>query len=1026
MKIRPSKIIHIGDIHIFFSKKFEAHEFVFNEFYKKLEIEKPELIVIAGDLIDSKTKLSPEQFNIGRNFLLNCASYCPLLIILGNHDLNLNNKERLDSISPIVYSLNNETTFPIHFFKNSGVYDLYNIKWAVWSCLDDQLKPEINREADDYIIGLYHGAVKGCVSDNGFILTEGIDIKEFDEVDICMMADIHKRQTFRSGDIVYSGSILQTKISEPAHGSYVVWTLKNDKYVYEFKDLDNIYSTITTDLNDLDKVVTENENQLIIIKYDSSIISKTESIRLRKELQAKYKNKIEFKPSIKKKVKLIETVEENKIKKKVDLQVAMNDYLATLKITPEEKKLIIELDLEYESNLDLSKDFEQGDFTIRLIELTNFLSFEKAIIDFDKDGVIGISGKNRIGKSSVIKGIIFALYNSSPDNNSSLKKLINKHNSKEEANVTLYLSKSGKNYKISRTLTPKKKEGVTTLLEFDEVDDFFNEVKSLTGEKRQDTEKEIQKYFGIESAFEILSLYSAQTKQQELIDCKNTERLKLINRFIGLQTYEAKLEAVNEDYKNEKIKYQIILKDFNQSKDLSVMDKELMCSLLKEDEINIDILDLKESEKISDFKNRHLVSNYELNKKISSKIVIDPVDSLLEIEVIKKKIENKKEEKRKSIELIKISNEKKDKITLNFFGQYNGEINKYKIDWKSMKAEEGELAVMKSDIKKLESQLIERVCQTCEKPFTTDDVYNVQRKIEELKNDIAELEITVFLFDEKNKKINHLQNLYSDYKDELDTYSNDLKKIDLEINSFDTNIENLNLKSIDWEEVKAAKLKLIDLEKEYLNLLLIKKDNEKTLNMLQNDLGSIRTTIKLLRKEIDIYNTHFNNLTIVESKMNVLKLYKEVVNKDGLPLYILKTKIFEINEQINLIVSQVFDFEVEFSVTEGDLNIDFFYENDEIKNDVGFASGSETFIINLCIKVGLSQISELPKLTSLLIDEGYGTLDAETIAKIPALFSVLPEYYKNIITISHIEELKELYQHQIKLEKIGKYTEVTY
>jgi exonuclease SbcC len=247
------------------------------------------------------------------------------------------------------------------------------------------------------------------------------------------------------------------------------------------------------------------------------------------------------------------------------------------------------------------------------------------------------------------------------------------------------------------------------------------------------------------------------------------------------------------------------------------------------------------------------------------------------------------------------------------------------------------------------------------------------------------------------------------------------------IKTAETKIENLELKTKDWDEVQSAKERLSGLEREYLKFTSHKKDSDKTLEMLQNDLGAIRTTIKLLQRDITQYKTQYTKLQESEEKMRLLKLYKDIVNKDGLPLYILKSKIDEINEQVNLVVSQVFEFEVEFSVDEesGELNVDFFYENDTEKNDVGFASGSETFIINLCIKVGLSQVSELPKLTSLLIDEGYGTLDKDTIDKIPALFAVLPEYYKNVITISHIDELKDLYNYEIKLQKNGKHTEVT-
>lgn len=1029
--MKPNKIFHLGDNHVFFSKKFEAHEYVFNELYKDIEKEKPELIVLAGDLIDSKVKLSPEQFSIARNFLLNLAGYCPVLIILGNHDLNLANKERLDSVSPIVYSLNNETLYPIHFFKHSGLYELYDIKWAIWSCLDDQLAPNIVREADDYVIGLYHGAVKGCLADNGFPLTSGIDIEDFKDCDRVMLADIHRRQSFRNGEIVYCGSTLQTKISEPEKGSYVMWTWDGKNYNFEFKDLDNRYSTVTFDLDkdDASHPIVTSDDQLLVFKYDSTVINKTEANRLRKELQGKYKNKIEMKPSIKKKIKTTQTLEEVKEQKKIDLQTAMTDYLTEMNFSDKDVKAILELDAAYSANLDLTRDFEPGDFSILRMHITNFLSFSPVTqtIDFDSEGIIGIAGKNRVGKSSVIKALIFALYNSSPDNNASLKKLINKHNRKEDASVELFLAKAGKYYKIFRALTPKKTDGVTTTLEFWETDELGNEVKSLTGEKRQDTEKEIQKYFGIESAFEILSLYSAQKKQQELIECKNAERLKLINRFIGLHNYEAKTEAVGEDLKIEKGKYQAILKEFNQSKDIKVMERELNTLLSKETSIQEEILDIQESERIYEFKNRHLVSNYELNKKLASKVVASPEEAEQEIEDWENFIDERKSKLEDAVKLKKEAITTKLEIDALWASEVSDSIAlpKYRINYKEADEEKNILAVLRSDIKRMKEQQLKDDCNECGRPFSDDAKLELALKISQAEAKEAIIVKSIADFDLRVKYKESLQDQYSHAKDTEDDCNTEIKKLESGIEQALVNIENQKLKSKDWDEVQAAKERLIDLEKEYMRLLSHKKDISKTLDMLQNDLGSTRTQISLLNKEIAQYKKYHQDLIDVEEKMRVFKLYKDIVNKDGLPLFILKSKIADINEQVNLIVSQVFEFEVEFSVTDGELNIEFFYENDSEKNDVGFASGSETFIINLCIKVGLSQVSELPKLTSLLIDEGYGTLDADTIAKIPALFTTLPEYYKNVITISHIDELKDLYSYEIKLQKTGKFTEVT-
>ena len=164
----------------------------------------------------------------------------------------------------------------------------------------------------------------------------------------------------------------------------------------------------------------------------------------------------------------------------------------------------------------------------------------------------------------------------------------------------------------------------------------------------------------------------------------------------------------------------------------------------------------------------------------------------------------------------------------------------------------------------------------------------------------------------------------------------------------------------------------------------------------------------------------------LEDEIRLLKAYRKIVNKDGLPLYILRSKIDEINEKVNLVVSQVFDFVVDFSVDDekGELKIQFSYDDEAEKNDVGLASGSETFVINLCIKVALSQISNLPKVESVFIDEGYDSLDADTIERLPALFGMLVNYYNNVVTISHLDSVKDMCSHQLRLERKNRYTEL--
>ena len=50
--------------------------------------------------------------------------HIPTIVILGNHDMNLNNLYRLDAISPILDVINNKN---IHFIKDNGLFKFGNV-----------------------------------------------------------------------------------------------------------------------------------------------------------------------------------------------------------------------------------------------------------------------------------------------------------------------------------------------------------------------------------------------------------------------------------------------------------------------------------------------------------------------------------------------------------------------------------------------------------------------------------------------------------------------------------------------------------------------------------------------------------------------------------------------------------------------------------------------------------------------------------------------------------------------------------
>lgn len=194
------KIVHIADIHIRLTKRHDEYLTIFDKFYTELnKLKKDTILFIGGDLFHSKTDLSPECIDICSTFLKKCADILPTILIAGNHDALLSNKSRLDSISPIVNTLNHTNLF---YLKDSGIYKFENLLLNNYSVFDDVDSYITANDIDatdligiDHKIAMFHGPLNGAVTDVGYKINNRIlSYKLFDGHDIVLLGDIHKFQ----------------------------------------------------------------------------------------------------------------------------------------------------------------------------------------------------------------------------------------------------------------------------------------------------------------------------------------------------------------------------------------------------------------------------------------------------------------------------------------------------------------------------------------------------------------------------------------------------------------------------------------------------------------------------------------------------------------------------------------------------------------------------------------------------------------------------------------------------------------
>ena len=116
------------------------------------------------------------------------------------------------------------------------------------------------------------------------------------------------------------------------------------------------------------------------------------------------------------------------------------------------------------------------------------------------------------------------------------------------------------------------------------------------------------------------------------------------------------------------------------------------------------------------------------------------------------------------------------------------------------------------------------------------------------------------------------------------------------------------------------------------------------------------------------------------------------------------------------------DFTIQFETDGKNITPNIMYEHG--KYPIELSSGYERFVSSIAIRVGLTEVSNLPRCNFLAIDEGWSTLDAENLAAIPTLFTILKNYYDFVIIVSHNEALRDAVDKQIEITRCDGFAKV--
>jgi len=663
------------------------------------------------------------------------------------------------------------------------------------------------------------------------------------------------------------------------------------------------------------------------------------------------------------------------------------------------------------------------------MEFDNMFTYgRKNVIDFRKlPGVTGIFAPNRSGKSSVIGTLAYGLFNST--DRGTIKNLHIINSRKGYCKARILIGVNNKNYTIERSSVrhTNKKTGVehaVTTLNFFQCDEEGNTLRDLNGLQRNDTDKEIRKLIGSFDDFLLTSL-STQFSTNKLITEGATYRKSTLARFLGVDIFEELLECAKKDSdqlklelknfadRNWDLQIDELTKNCDEArKEIAEIKNQLALERKQQDEYKIDLSQLESSVLITDKdldSQKNIIAVFQKDKKQDTLKLKKLKNELLRL---KSRLEKTADEKESfDIEKLKKKTENKQEIE-RLMTQLQH----------SHKHENSLLQLQKKSIKLLDEVPCGSIYPTCR--FIKDS--HAHKK--QLPSQQKKLNEIIDKLDKKTRELHsiigeNLEAQFSSYQ-ELDKA---LSGLNVKISQQEISCEKLQYEidkisdNIISENDKLTVMKKQCIDSTYANKLVGTKikirELEKLINKKNDKLISIGGNLFLHENEIEKLLEEKNAYALKRKQWKIYELLLSAFSKKGIPAQIILEQLPAINTEITNLLHGTCDFTLVFESEDCANNMDIYIDYGDSRRLIELASGMEKIIASLAIRVALNNISSLPKTNTLIIDEGFGSLDETQLEACARFLDSLKKKFKNIIIISHVESVKDMVDNLLEITK---------
>ena len=1044
------KFAHIADTHIKNLKYHFEYKEIFKQLYETLREEKVDCIVHCGDIAHTKTQISPEFVELCTGFFRNLSSIAPTYIILGNHDGNLRNSSRQDAITPIVDALGCRD---LHLLKPSGETPL-NGQFClnVLSVFDEDNWNQPS-DPDKINIALYHGSISGVKTDLGWTMERGEhDISIFDNFDFAFLGDIHKTNQVldREGKIRYPGSTIQQNHGETNDKGILIWDI-DSKDVWDVKHIvfknpkpfktieltlkGRMPKGISVPIGARLRLVSNNNLPLNKMKKAIDVAKhrfKPESITFLNRAAGE-RGSVDA---------LTYNLVNEDLRDPVVQEEFIEEYLKEYEIDDDLMEEVHSINTHYNRIVEEEEEITRNvNWKLKSFTWDNLFNYGKGnSIDFEKmNGIVGVFGKNYSGKSSIVDGLLFTMFNSTSKNERKNLNIINQH--KDDCSATVEFTIGENLYSVNRQcekyvkrLKGEETQEAKTDVEFTSTNLVTDDVVSQNGLTRIETDKNIRKIVGTLDDF-LLSSMSSQHGALQFINEGTTRRKEIFAKFLDLEIFEKKFKLAKEDSADMKGALKRLEgRDYrSEIEGLTAEEADILESLAeridesKSVKSNIDyfkgvgadierkiegvpaeIIDIAgvkstlgdKQRKVQALQGQNKELSAECHRKESVRIRVDEFVRTFDIETYRDKDKEINELIGKSNDLIEnLSGEiadyerkqKKGKLlegipcgtqypTCKFIRDAHVAVANLPINESAIRKIKEKVTTLETQIVDLEPKRVQRYLIRYE---------DLLKKSAELAGEIANCRLqvqknktTIVRIEKEIAELKIKETVYEANRDAIENLEAMLK--DKELAAFKYSTESIKLENVNAE--------VMDLHREH---------------------GSIESKIENLREAKQ-------ELADLQKRYAAYDLFMRCMHSSGIAYDIIKKKLPVINEEIAKVLANIVDFEIFFEDDGKKMNVFIKHPKHEAR-PLEMGSGAEKTLAAMAIRLSLLSVSSLPKGDLFILDEPGTALDEENMEGFIRILELIKTYFKTVLLISHLDSLKDCVDTQITIEKNGDY-----